>query len=165
MRHTGDNLSGQGEGDDEQIFVNLHELGPEVAQIYICVNIYTSNRTFSNVARPFCRVIQQGTGEELCRYELSTVPSSSGLIISRFVRVGEGWEFHALGLPSGGRTFKDSLSDMIRLFQVKQCQLQRQGSSSSMAVDVSIVRRSPQSNLGEHGNMVTGKKKSTCTIC
>merc|ERR1719262_568421 len=50
IQHTGDNLTGEGEGDDEQIVVNLDRIGPRCQQVYFVVNIYTPNRNFSQVA-------------------------------------------------------------------------------------------------------------------
>merc|ERR1719449_257898 len=46
IQHTGDNLTGEGEGDDEQIIVNLDRIGPMVTQVYFVVNIYTPNKSF-----------------------------------------------------------------------------------------------------------------------
>merc|ERR1712151_1244140 len=57
IQHTGDNLTGEGDGDDEQLLVNLDRVGDAVQQIFFVVNIYTPQKTFRQVAEPFCRVI------------------------------------------------------------------------------------------------------------
>jgi len=110
VRHTGDNLTGEGDGDDEQIVVNLDRVGPNVSQICFVVNIYTPNHTFAQVANPFCRVVDTCSGAELCRYSLREAGRENGLIVARLAREAGGrWGFHALGVPCRGRTYKDSL--------------------------------------------------------
>merc|ERR1712224_915685 len=67
--HSGDNLTGEGEGDDEQIAVNLDSIGPKVQSVFFVVNIYSQGKTFRQVASPYCR-IEDSHGSELCRYSL-----------------------------------------------------------------------------------------------
>jgi len=111
IQHTGDNLTGEGEGDDEQIVVQLDKIGTRVEQVFFVVNIYTQHRTFAQVANPFCRVIDDISGSELCKYKLREAGNEGGLIIAKIAREAGGsrWGFHALGLPCRGRTYKDSL--------------------------------------------------------
>merc|ERR1711862_325712 len=124
IQHTGDNLTGEGDGDDEQIIVNLDRVGENVQQIFFVVNIYTPHRTFMQVAEPFCRVIDNSSQAELCRYSLRDAGSESGLIIARIAREAGGrWGFHALGLPCRGRTYKDSLSQLRAACKVKTASL------------------------------------------
>ncbi|CAK0837065.1 unnamed protein product [Prorocentrum cordatum] len=111
IEHTGDNLTGEGEGDDEQINVRLDKIGPNVEQVVFVVNIYTQNKTFQQVAEPFCRVVDAADGSELCRYALRDAGRENGLIIAKIAREAGGrWGFHALGLPCRGRTYKDRLT-------------------------------------------------------
>lgn len=132
IKHSGDNLTGDGDGDDEQIVVNLERVGPAVQQIFFVVNIYTPNRTFSQVAEPFCRVVDEDTGMELCRYSLRDAGSDSGLIIAKVAReAGDRWGFHALGLPCRGRTYKDSLPQVRRACTVKTHALMLRSQSST----------------------------------
>merc|ERR1719326_284965 len=120
IQHTGDNLTGEGEGDDEQIIVNLDRIGDAVQQVFFVVNIYTPNKTFAQVAAPFCRVVDNSSGSELCRYALRDAGSESGLIIARIAREAGGrWGFHALGLPCRGRTYKDSTAQLRAACRVK----------------------------------------------
>merc|ERR1712054_727486 len=124
IQHTGDNLTGEGEGDDEQIIVNLDQIGDSTQQVFFVVNIYTPHRTFMQVAEPFCRVVDNASGAELCRYALRDAGGESGLIIARIAREAGGrWGFHALGLPCRGRTYKDSLPQLRAACSVKTSSL------------------------------------------
>merc|ERR1711998_649884 len=134
IQHTGDNLTGEGEGDDEQIIVNLDRIGDYIQQVFFVFNIYTPHKTFMQVAEPFCRVVDNSTGAELCRYALRDAGSESGLIIARIAREAGGrWGFHALGLPCRGRTYKDSTSQLRAACKVKTSSLMlRQNSGSTL---------------------------------
>merc|ERR1711937_300176 len=79
IQHSGDNLTGEGEGDDEQIVVNLDRIGPRCHQVFFVVNIYTPSKSFRQVAEPFCRIVDNSSGSELCRYALRDAGSESGL--------------------------------------------------------------------------------------
>jgi len=132
IQHTGDNLTGEGDGDDEQIIVDLDQVGPAVQQVFFVVNVYTPNTTFAQVAEPFCRIIDNSNGTELCRYALRDAGSENGLIIARIAReVGDRWGFHALGLPCRGRTFKDSLPRIRAASKVKTAALMLRSQSST----------------------------------
>lgn len=124
IKHSGDNLTGEGAGDDEQISCNLASIGPSVSQIFFCINIYTRGKTFVNVANPYCRVVDDSSQAELCRFQLRDAGRQNALIIARLAREpGNRWGFHALGLPSHGTMFKDSLPDMVRAFDTKTATL------------------------------------------
>merc|ERR1712224_585524 len=141
--HTGDNLTGEGEGDDEQIIVNLDRIGDSIQQVFFVVNIYTPHKNFMQVAQPFCRIVDNATGAELCRYALRDAGSESGLIIARIAREAGGrWGFHALGLPCRGRTYKDSLPQLRAACKVKTSSLllRSQSSGSNMGSPVEDLR-------------------------
>jgi len=111
IHHSGDNLTGEGDGDDEQIKVALTKIGANVHQVFFIVNIYTAGRTFKRVANPYVRVVDDSTGQELCKFMLKqNSAADNALIISKIHReVGGRWGFHALGIPARGKTFKESL--------------------------------------------------------
>merc|ERR1712107_722113 len=124
IRHTGDNLTGEGDGDDEQIVVNLAQVGSMVQQVVFVVNIYSKGITFSQVANPYCRVVDNSSGAELCKYSLRDAGRENGLIVARIAReVGDRWGFHALGLPCRGTMYKDSLPQIIACSSVKTSSL------------------------------------------
>eukprot|EP00930_Biecheleria_cincta_P060367 TRINITY_DN46030_c0_g1_i1.p1 TRINITY_DN46030_c0_g1~~TRINITY_DN46030_c0_g1_i1.p1 ORF type:complete len:423 (-),score=83.23 TRINITY_DN46030_c0_g1_i1:28-1296(-) len=120
VSHSGDNLTGEGAGDDEVISFDLEHVPTSVHQAFMVVNIYTSGRTFSQVANPYCRVISL-SGDEMCKYMLSDAGQQSGLIISRLFREPGDvrWGFQAIGVPCNGSTWKESLPCMLHYANVK----------------------------------------------
>lgn len=130
ITHTGDNLTGEGEGDDEQIKCPLGSIGRVVEQVFFVINVYTPRRTFNQIANPYCRVVDDETGAELCRYSLRDAGNENGLIIARMCReAGDRWGFHALGIPCRGRTYKDSMPEIRRVAHVKTGSLAQRGGS------------------------------------
>jgi len=144
IQHTGDNLTGEGDGDDEQIEVRLDQIGASVEQVFFVVNIYTPHRTFGQVAEPFCRVIDDSTGAELCRYGLREAGNDNGLIIAKIAREAGGrWGFHALGLPCRGRTYKDSLPQIRNATTVKTSALMVRSSTSDSLGAIADAYQAP----------------------
>merc|ERR1740120_82239 len=140
IRHTGDNLTGEGDGDDEQIVVNLDRIGSAVQQVVFVVNIYTQRRNFTQVAQPFCRILDDASGNDLCRYMLRDAGAETGLIIAKIAREADGrWGFHALGLPCRGRTYKDSLPQICATCQLKTSSLMERSRSGSFSSDGSTL--------------------------
>lgn len=166
IRHTGDNLTGEGDGDDEQIIVSLNNIGPVVQQVYFVINIYDGGKTFAQVANPYCRVVDNGSGSELCRYSLRDAGRQNGLIIAKIARESGGrWGFHALGLPASGRTFKDSLPEIRRACQVKTQALtlgSSRGPSAPSQSDFGGVLSGPPPRPG--GGGVDGAAKDCCLL-
>merc|ERR1711972_771369 len=137
IQHTGDNLTGEGDIDDEQILVNLDQIGHAVKEVFFVVNIYTPKKTFSQVAQPFCRIVDNSSGSELCRYSLRDAGNESGLIIAKISReAGDRWGFHALGLPCRGRTYKDSVAQLRAACKVKTASLMLRSQSSGSNLGV-----------------------------
>lgn len=130
--HSGDNLTGEGDGDDEQITVQLTSLGEVVRDVFFCIHVYSKGddgraKTFRDIANAYCRVLMGGPhGEELCRYTLRDAGDRSGLLIARLHRAADGrFSFNALGLPSSGTMYKDAIPDMKGLSKLDPRQLQR----------------------------------------
>lgn len=124
FQHTGDNLTGEGEGDDERIECNLEVVPPEVQQVFFCVNIYSRGLTFERVQNAYCRILDN-TGTELARFELREGQNQNGLIIARLFREDPiRWGFQALGTFARGQTWKDSVRDMLPIFQKSARQMQ-----------------------------------------
>ncbi|MBW8483477.1 TerD family protein [Actinomadura parmotrematis] len=106
--HTGDNLTGAGEGDDEVINVDLAALPASVAQLVFTVNSFTG-QDFSQIANAFCRLVDESTGQEIARYELSGSGGHNAQIMAKVARDGAGWSMTAVGATATGRTFQDLL--------------------------------------------------------
>jgi len=153
ITHTGDNLTGEGEGDDEQILVELDRIGARVQQVFFVVNIYSAGRNFMQVANPFCRIVDQASSSELCRYSLKDAGRENGLIIAKIAREAGGtrWGFHALGLPCRGRTYKDSLSEIRRVCNVKTSSLMLRSATSTEFQDYSSTSQPTASSSHVHG--------------
>ena len=101
VEHTGDNLTGEGEGDDEMIKVNLAAVPAEVDKIVFAVSIYdaeTRGQNFGQVRNAFIRVVNQAGGAEIARYDLSEDASTeTAMIFGEVYRNGSEWKFRAVG--------------------------------------------------------------------
>ncbi|MFF1906865.1 TerD family protein [Kitasatospora sp. NPDC058218] len=101
VEHTGDNLTGAGEGDDEAIKVNLATVPADVQKIVFPVSIYDAeNRTqnFGQVRNAFIRVVNQADNNELARYDLSEDASTeTAMVFGELYRNGAEWKFRAIG--------------------------------------------------------------------
>lgn len=106
--HTGDNRTGAGEGDDEQIIVDLIRLPSEVATLVFTVNSFTGE-TFDRIENAYCRLVDSTNGQELARYALTGSGSHTGQVMAKVTRSGGGWEMKAIGEKTFGRTFHDML--------------------------------------------------------
>ncbi|MEV7087693.1 TerD family protein [Streptomyces sp. NPDC093085] len=99
--HTGDNRTGEGEGDDEAINVNLAALPAEVDKIVFPVSIYdaeTRGQNFGQVRNAFIRVVNQNGGEEIARYDLSEdAATETAMVFGELYRNGADWKFRAVG--------------------------------------------------------------------
>ncbi|WP_407935623.1 TerD family protein [Jatrophihabitans cynanchi] len=106
LQHTGDNLTGQGEGDDEQIRVDLLAMPQQVHSLVFTINSF-SGQKFTEVARAFCRLVDEATGQELVRFDLSESQPKTGVLMAMLRRTGPAtWEMRAIGEYHDGRTVK-----------------------------------------------------------
>ena len=101
VEHTGDNLTGEGEGDDEVIKVNLSGVPGEVDKIVVAVSIYDAEprgQSFGQVRNAFIRVVNQDDSREITRYDLSEDASTeTAMIFGELYRNGPDWKFRAVG--------------------------------------------------------------------
>ena len=116
VRHSGDNLTGAGDGDDEQIVVDLTRVPANITSIVFTINSY-SGQTFDKVENVFARVVDASSGRpvEVVRYDLAESKSNTANVIAKLSRVGGGWEFTAIGEFTNGRT-ADSLAPTAARF-------------------------------------------------
>jgi tellurium resistance protein TerZ len=108
VRHTGDNLTGAGEGDDESIIVDLQALNPQVRTLVFVVNSFTG-QSFSQIENASCRLVDEVAGTELARFDLSGSGPHTAQIMSKLTRTDSGWTMTAIGTTASGRTFRDLL--------------------------------------------------------
>lgn len=114
VRHTGDNVTGAGEGDDESILVDLQAVPGEVSQIVFVVNSFTG-QDFSQIENAFCRLVDSTANDtELARYELTGSGSHNSQVMAKVSRAGNGWSMTAIGATASGRTFRDLLPTVTR---------------------------------------------------
>jgi tellurium resistance protein TerD len=101
VEHTGDNLTGEGEGDDEAILINLAMVPPQVERIVFPVSIYEADvrgQSFGQVSNAFIRIVNQADNNELARYDLSEDASSeTAMIFGEVYRRNGEWKFRAVG--------------------------------------------------------------------
>ncbi|KQQ47263.1 Tellurium resistance protein terZ [Duganella sp. Leaf126] len=106
--HTGDNRTGAGDGDDEQINVDLTAVPAGVKSLVFTVNSFTG-QTFSQVENAYCRLIDANNGQEVARFNLSVQGPHSAQIMAKVYRHNGAWKMHAIGENGNGRTFDDLL--------------------------------------------------------
>jgi len=106
IAHSGDNLTGEGDGDDESIKVDTTALNPAAQHLIFLVSSFRG-QTFDEVENAFCRVLDDSDNSELCRYTLAEKGSNTGVVMGVLSRSGSGWSFKAVGAPADGRTAKD----------------------------------------------------------
>jgi tellurium resistance protein TerD len=101
VEHTGDNLTGEGEGDDEVIKVNLANVPQECTKVTVTVSIYEAEargQSFGQVRNAYMRVVNQADDREIARYDLSEDASTeTAMIFGELYRNGNEWKFRAVG--------------------------------------------------------------------
>lgn len=111
--HTGDNRTGEGDGDDEQIQVDLNNIPADVEKVAFTITIYEAearSQNFGQVSRSYVRIVNDLNNEELIRFDLGEDFSiETGVVVGELYRHGGEWKFNAIG--SG---YKDGLSGLTR---------------------------------------------------
>ncbi|KAJ50114.1 tellurium resistance protein TerD [Clostridium tetanomorphum] len=117
VMHMGDNLTGAGDGDDEQVKVQLASVPAEVNKIDFTVTIHDAEarrQNFGQVSNAYIRIFNEETGEELVRYDLGEDFSiETAVVVAEIYRHGSEWKFNAIG--SG---FQGGLSALCRNFGI-----------------------------------------------
>ena len=114
--HCGDNLTGDGDGDDEQIIVHLDEVPAEYDKLVIAVNIYQAERKkqdFGLISNAFMRIVNTDNGKELVRYNLSdNYDGMTALVFGEIYRHNGEWKLNAIGQG----THDNSISEFARKY-------------------------------------------------
>lgn len=97
VKHSGDNLTGEGAGDDEVIVVDLGRVPAEATALFFTVNSFTGQK-FTEVTKAYCRLIDAASGEELVRFDLTGAEPQTGVLMAKLIRQFSGeWEMTAVG--------------------------------------------------------------------
>ena len=116
--HKGDNLTGAGDGDDEQIMVDLQKVPANIAKIVFVVNIYDANvrkQHFGMIENAFIRLVNMDNKTEICRFNLSENYSNmTGLVVGEIYRRNGEWKFNAIGQPVQYASRVASLVEMFK---------------------------------------------------
>ncbi|WP_435975289.1 TerD family protein [Streptomyces sp. Qhu_M48] len=106
VKHSGDNLTGEGAGDDEVIVVDLGRLPADTTGLVFTVNSF-SGQKFTEVAKAYCRLMDAATGEELVRFDLTTAEPQTGVMMAKLIKQFSGeWEMTAMGEFVKSRTVR-----------------------------------------------------------
>ncbi|KAB8042985.1 TerD family protein [Janthinobacterium aquaticum] len=106
VNHTGDNRTGAGDGDDEQIEVDLSRVPASVKSLVFTVNSFTG-QNFSQVENAYCRIVNASNSQEIARFNLSVQGAHTAQIMAKLYRHNGEWKMHAIGENGNGRTFDD----------------------------------------------------------
>ena len=104
--HTGDNRTGDGDGDDEQIIVDLSRIPANVKSLIFTVNSFTG-QDFSEVDNATCRMVNAANNREIAKFNLTTLGNHSAQSMVKVYRHSGEWKMHAIGEVGRGRTFQD----------------------------------------------------------
>ena len=109
ITHTGDNRTGAGDGDDEQIMVDLPSVPRDVQTLVFTVNSFQGD-TFDRIENAFCRLVDAATGQEIARYDLTGSGAHTAQVMAKLSRTGgTGWTMTAIGSITSGRTFHEMM--------------------------------------------------------
>lgn len=106
ITHTGDNRTGAGDGDDEQIIVDLTRVPANIKSLVFVVNSFTG-QNFSQIANAYCRIVNASNNQEVAKYTLSCQGSHNAQVMAKVYRHNNEWKMHAIGENANGKTFVD----------------------------------------------------------
>ncbi len=112
IRHSGDNLTGEGDGDDETIYVDLSCVPSQVKTLLFTVSSFRG-QTFDKVENAFCRLVDEHSGQEIASYKLSSQGAHTALIIAKLYRHNGEWKMHAIGEAIQGRTLQEIIPKAV----------------------------------------------------
>ena len=117
VMHSGDNLTGDGDGDDEQLIVNLSNVPAHISEIVFVVNIYsakTRNQDFGMIENAFIRIVDRANNKQIAHFNLTdNYAGDTAMIFGSLKKVNNQWEFVATGIG----TTDGSISELRRRFQ------------------------------------------------
>ena len=112
IKHSGDNRTGDGDGDDEVIHVDLTQVQSQVKSIVFTISSFRG-QTFEKVENAYCRVVDATTNTEIAKYNLSAQGNYTALIIAKVYRHNGAWKMSALGETCNGKTIQDMVPSIL----------------------------------------------------
>jgi tellurium resistance protein TerZ len=112
IQHSGDNRTGAGDGDDEQISVDLNRVPQTVKSLVFVVNSFLG-QNFSQISNATCRLIDGRNNSEVARYDLSCQGNHTAQIMAKLYRHNNEWKLHAIGENCMGRTFQEMIPNIM----------------------------------------------------
>ena len=116
--HQGDNLTGAGDGDDEQIMINLQKVPSNIDRMIFVVNIYDArarNQHFGMIRNAFIRLVDMDSRTEICKFNLSeNYNNMTGLVVGEIYKKNGVWKFNAIGQPVQEASRLDSLIQLYK---------------------------------------------------
>jgi stress response protein SCP2 len=113
VQHLGDNRTGDGDGDDESIVVDLTRVPAHVNAVVFIVTSY-EGQTFEQVENAFCRLVDNTTNGEMARYTLGAGGAFTGMVMAKVFRESGGWKLQAIGEGMQARTPIDAVPQLGR---------------------------------------------------
>lgn len=114
IQHSGDNLTGEGDGDDEKIHVDLTRVPPQVTSIVFTISSFRG-QTFAKVENAFCRLVDDTSNVEIAKYNLTAQGDYTALIMAKIYRHNGAWKLSALGESCHGKTIQDMIPAILPL--------------------------------------------------
>ncbi len=113
IMHTGDNRTGEGDGDDESVIVDLTRIPAHVTTVIFAVTSY-EGQTFEQIANAFCRLVEESSRAELARYTLTGGMPFTAMVMAKVYRDGGQWKLQAIGEGVQARTPMEVLPQLSR---------------------------------------------------
>ena len=114
IMHSGDNLTGEGDGDDEVINVDLSRVPLKIDVLVFTINSY-SGETFNDVVNCFARLVDASSNQELCKYMLAESGPSTAMAMAKIYRHNGSWKINAMGNALNGKTAADLVEPIKKL--------------------------------------------------
>jgi len=121
VKHHGDNLTGEGEGDDEVISVWLDKVPPQIKYLFFAVKVYTAGKTFSQVRNPFVRMVDVNKRKVIAKFMVKDIAGNdTGMMFCKVFRMGPRWRFQAIGQGIDKNHLTKSKNDAWKKFALVQ---------------------------------------------
>lgn len=112
IKHSGDNRTGAGDGDDEQITVELARVPANVKSLVFTVSSFTG-QSFAQIENAYCRIVNGSNQKEIAKYQLSSQGNHTGQVMAKIYRHNNEWKMHAIGENTAGLVFTEMMAQIV----------------------------------------------------